>query len=74
MYNTDCYFRVRNVFPILIKNSLSAAKIVFVVVSGETDLYAEYPGTPSISDQVFCSNCEILDNVIKQNTQLRLLD
>lgn len=53
----------------LIKNSLSTAKIVFVVVSGE----AEFPGTLFSSDKVFCSICKILDNVNEQNMQLRLL-
>ena len=53
------------------KNSLNTAKIV--VFLGETDLYAAFPGTLSSSDKVFCSICEILDNVIRQNIQLRLL-
>ena len=44
-----------------------------VVFSGETDVYAAFPGTLSSSDKVFCSICEILDNVIRQNIQLRLL-
>lgn len=73
MYHTDVYVILRNVFSVLIKNSLRVAKNGFVVVSGEADLYAEFPGTSSSSDKVFWSICEILDNAIKQSLQLRPL-
>lgn len=71
MHHADCFFFIRKLFCFVIENS--AKSVVVVVVSGETDCYAEFPGTLSSFDKVFCSICAILDNVIKQNIQLRLL-
>ncbi len=54
MYKAALYFKAINVFPILIKLAEHCQEC-FCCFSGETDVYAEFPGTSSSSDRVFCS-------------------